>query len=159
MGGTRFIASEEAGAGPLHKKKVVEADYTDTMRTIIYTGRPMRIFKTPYTLDFEENRANEIKELSESGIPAFIKDFKGEIGGGDVGVGIFHGAEVLTQQEKADGVKLSMREERERGVYLTGQAAGAITDIKPAQAIVEEMVAGAIEQLRTASTFVISSKL
>lgn len=157
--GTRFIASDEAGAGPLHKKKVCSSDYTDTMRTIIYTGRPMRIFKTPYTIDFEENRSDEIKELSDMGIPAFIKDFKGEIGAGDVGVGIFHGAEVLTSQEKKDGVTLSMREERERGVYLTGQAAGAITDIKPAKDIVEEMVAGAIEQLRTASTFVVSSKL
>merc|ERR1712217_311476 len=49
--GTRFIASEEAGAGPIHKKKVVEADYGDTIRTIIYTGRPLRVIKTPYVLD------------------------------------------------------------------------------------------------------------
>merc|ERR1719197_1976974 len=40
--GTRFIASDEAGAGPMHKKKVVNSDYGDTCRTIIYTGRPMR---------------------------------------------------------------------------------------------------------------------
>merc|ERR1719382_1714966 len=57
--GTRFIASEEAGAGPLHKRKVVESTYTDTMRTIIYTGRPMRVFRTPYTMDWEENRTKE----------------------------------------------------------------------------------------------------
>jgi len=154
--GTRFIASEEAGAGPLHKKKVVEADYTDTMRTIIYTGRPMRIFKTPYTEDFEENLASEITEMSNMGIPPFIKDYRGEIGPGDAGVGIFHGAEVLTLKEKEQGVQLSTIEERKRGVYLTGQAAGAITDVKTAQQIVEEMVAGAVEQLRLANTFVIS---
>merc|ERR1712176_791464 len=34
--GTRFIASDEAGAGPAHKKKVVNADYSDTLRTILY---------------------------------------------------------------------------------------------------------------------------
>merc|ERR1712100_680712 len=55
--GTRFIASEEAGAGPMHKKRVVSAAYEDTVRTIIYSGRPMRVFKTPYTLDFMDNRA------------------------------------------------------------------------------------------------------
>merc|ERR1719418_470331 len=44
--GTRFIACEEAGAGPMHKKRVVESKYEDTLRTIMYTGRPMRIFKT-----------------------------------------------------------------------------------------------------------------
>merc|ERR1712039_461348 len=37
--GTRFIASEEAGAGPYHKKSVVAAEFNDTLRTIIYTGR------------------------------------------------------------------------------------------------------------------------
>merc|ERR1719401_2561780 len=54
--GTRFIASEEAGAGPLHKKRVVDADYSDTIRTIIYSGRPMRVFKTPYNTEYEEQR-------------------------------------------------------------------------------------------------------
>merc|ERR1711953_734678 len=151
MGGTRFIASEEAGAGPLHKKKVVEADYTDTMRTIIYTGRPMRVFKTPYTLDYEANRAKEIDEMQNMGIPAFVKDIRGDIDSGSMGVGIFHQAEVLTSDERRLGVKLSSREERERGVFLTGQCAGAITDIKPAREIVEEMVREAGEQLLMAN--------
>merc|ERR1712151_1000941 len=57
--GTRFIASDEAGAGPYHKRSVVNAQYTDTIRTTIYTGRPMRVFKTPYILDWEENRSKE----------------------------------------------------------------------------------------------------
>lgn len=157
--GTRFIAADEAGAGPMHKRRVVSSDYSDTMRTIIYTGRPMRIFKTPYTLDFEANRSKEIEEMSSIGIPAFIKDVRGELDGSSVGVGIFHSAEVRTQSEKEKGMTLSMKEERERGVYLTGQAAGAITDIKPAKDIVEHMVAEAVEQLNTASTFVVASKL
>ena len=37
-----FIASDEAGAGPFHKQRVLNADYSDTVRTTIYTGRPMR---------------------------------------------------------------------------------------------------------------------
>merc|ERR1719440_1793284 len=50
--GTRFIASEEAGAGPMHKKRVVEAGYEDSIRTTIYSGRPLRVFKTPYVMDW-----------------------------------------------------------------------------------------------------------
>merc|ERR1719210_1825845 len=72
--GTRFIASDEAGAGPMHKKRVLAADYGDTIRTIIYSGRPMRVFRTPYNVEFEEKRQHEIKEMQDSGIPAFVKD-------------------------------------------------------------------------------------
>jgi len=152
--GTRFIASEEAGAGPFHKKRVVSADYDDTVCSIIYTGRPMRIFKTPYTMDYEANRQEEIKEMQNMGVPAFIKDYHGEIDGTNIGVGIFHHAEKLTLEERAKGVKLSKMEEMERGVFLTGQCAGAINDVLPAKDIVEQMVAQAAEQLRAASAFV-----
>merc|ERR1719210_2192951 len=48
--GTRFIASDEAGAGPYHKRSVIESSYEDTIRTTVYTGRPMRVFKTPYVM-------------------------------------------------------------------------------------------------------------
>jgi len=37
-------------------------------RTLIYTGRPLRVFKTPYVLDWEENRQKEIKELTGKGV-------------------------------------------------------------------------------------------
>ena len=43
--GTRFVASEEAGAGPMHRDSVVKADSDDTIRTLIYTGRPMRVLR------------------------------------------------------------------------------------------------------------------
>jgi len=155
--GTRFIASDEAGAGPMHKKRVVESGYTDTMRSTIYTGRPMRIFKTPYTEEFEDKRSAEIAEMGSMGIPAFIKDINaGELDSSSVGVGIFHLAEVRTQKEIADGLELSTRQERERGVYLTGSACGAISDIKPAKAIVEDMVSEACEQLKSAASFVVA---
>jgi len=146
--GTRFIASDEAGAGPYHKKSVVNADYTDTIRTTIFTGRPMRVFKTPYVVDWEENRLQEKLELQGNGILAFTKDMK------DGYEGDGHGPETRTQEEKKKGVTLSKKEELERGVRLTGQCAGAITDIKPAKAIVEEMVLQAADQLQYAATFV-----
>lgn len=153
--GTRFIASDEAGAGPMHKNRVVKADYGDTIRTIIYTGRPMRIFNTPYVADYETNRKKEMMEMQSTGLPAFIKDFKGELDGG-VSIGIFQQAEVLTMEERQKNVELTSRQRHERMVYLSGQCAGAISDIKPAKAIVEDMVQGAVEQLRACSAQVMA---
>eukprot|EP00930_Biecheleria_cincta_P028961 TRINITY_DN20158_c0_g1_i1.p1 TRINITY_DN20158_c0_g1~~TRINITY_DN20158_c0_g1_i1.p1 ORF type:complete len:394 (+),score=77.95 TRINITY_DN20158_c0_g1_i1:132-1184(+) len=149
--GTRFIASDEAGAGPYHKKSVVNADYTDSIRTTIYTGRPMRVFKTPYVLDWESNRKKEMEELQNKGIIACGVDVpRGkEVGG-------FHDLEVLTQQEKKDNVTLDKVQHMERSVRLVGQCAGAISDIKPAKAIVEEMVKEAVQQLSAANTFIVS---
>jgi len=154
--GTRFIATDEAGAGPMHKQAVVKANYDCSMRTTIYSGRPMRIFKTPYTEEFETKRADEIVEMSNFGMPAFVKDLKNidGIDSSSVGVGIFHLAEVRTRKEIEEGLELTTRQERERGVYLTGQCAGAIEDIKPARAVVDEMVAEACVQLQSAASFV-----
>ena len=39
--GTRFVASEEAGAPKIHKELVLSAGYDDISRTLIYSGRPM----------------------------------------------------------------------------------------------------------------------
>ena len=33
------------------------------MRTTLYTGRPMRIFKTPYALEWEKDRREEMLEM------------------------------------------------------------------------------------------------
>jgi len=160
--GTRFICSDEAGAGPMHKKRVVEADYGDTIRTLIYTGRPCRLFKTPYNVEFEEKRQDEIREMNEIGIPAYVKDcdpsvFEGLEGSAEgFKVGVLSLGEVRTREEKEKGVELSTHEKHSRGVFLTGQCAGAINDIKPAADIIQDMVQLAAEHLRTASSFVVS---
>ena len=62
--GTRFVAAEEAGAPPAHQKAVLRAGPHDTIRSTIYTGRPMRIIKNTYVVDAEENHAEEIKEFA-----------------------------------------------------------------------------------------------
>lgn len=50
--GTRFVASEESGAPRIHKEMVVTAGYDDTVRTLIYSGRPLSVRKTPYVADW-----------------------------------------------------------------------------------------------------------
>jgi len=158
--GTRFIASDEAAAGPIHKKKVVEADYGDTIRTIIYSGRPMRVFRTPYNEEYEAKRQHEIREMQSAGIPAFVKDVDPEkfVGASPSSVGTLSLSEKRTQEEIKSGIELTRHEEHNRGVFLTGQCAGAIADIKPAKDIIDEMVVTAAEHLHTASSF-LTSKL
>jgi len=126
--GTRFVAAEEAGATKHHKELVVKATVHDTIRTVMYTGRPMRIFKTEAITDWEENRQADIKKLTGSGVIPI---------------------EYIQQQIK-DG-KMPMPDAKTALMmrpWLMGQAAGAISDVKPAKAIIDEMVTTAITIIR-----------
>jgi len=48
--GTRFVASEEAGAPKAHKDAVLKATLEGVTRTVIYTGRPLSVGRTPYSM-------------------------------------------------------------------------------------------------------------
>jgi NAD(P)H-dependent flavin oxidoreductase YrpB (nitropropane dioxygenase family) len=49
--GTWFAASIEAGVPKAHKDTILDAGYEDAVRTLIYTGRPLRVLRTPYIED------------------------------------------------------------------------------------------------------------
>ena len=117
--GTRFIASPEAAAPDRHKNGVLEAQATDTVRTLIYSGRPVRTLMTPYVRKWEEERQQEIRELCAAGK-----------------VPLEHEMKTLTEK----GEKFSLAK---AFPMLMGQAAGPVAEIKPAGEIVQEMVATA----------------
>ncbi|KAH7914673.1 2-nitropropane dioxygenase [Hygrophoropsis aurantiaca] len=124
--GTRFVASEEAGAPPKHKELVVSAGYDDTVRTLIYSGRPLSVRKTPYVAEWETKRKQEIEELVSQGkIP--------------------HDVELESHPERS----------LEGRMWLMGKNVGSINDIKPAKAIVDEMVSSAATSLNKAAKCVI----
>jgi len=123
--GTRFVASVEAGAPKMHKQAVTTAGYDDTIRTIIFTGRPLRVRKTPYAEEWETKRKNEIVELTSKGIVPVEKDLE-------------------EHPEKS----------LEARPWLMGQVAGAIDKVLPAQDIVDEMVRTAVERLNAGSQLV-----
>lgn len=50
--GTRFVASVEAGAPKIHKESILSAGFDDTIKTIIFTGRPLHVRKTDYIADW-----------------------------------------------------------------------------------------------------------
>ncbi|KAF7796870.1 hypothetical protein EIP86_008055 [Pleurotus ostreatoroseus] len=149
--GTRFVASVEAGAPPRHKELVVSAGYDDTVRTLVYSGRPMSVRKTPYVADWESNRQQEIKELTSQGkIP--------------------HDIELETHPEKSLEGRMCKWQSSSvaQQVMLTvidmlglmGKVAGAINEIKPAKAIIDELVTTAANSLTSATGFIIArSKL
>lgn len=134
--GTRFVLCEEAGAPKAHQEAVRTAGFDDNVRTIIFTGRPLRVRNNPYIENWEKNRANEIKELTEKGIIPVEHDF--EQMGDDV------------DDETMDNAR----------PFLMGKAAAVVNDRKTAKQIVDEMVQEAVEAMSKGSATIVSkSKL
>merc|ERR1712083_164073 len=121
--GTRFIACEETGAPKRHVEHVLKASVTDTTKTLIYSGRPLRTFITPYVKEFV-TRPEEIKAYCDKGILPIRGDYKKHMEAGK-------------PFSKGETVAL-----------LMGQVAGAINDKPPARVIIESMVSQAIEIIR-----------
>ncbi|KAF2278617.1 NPD-domain-containing protein [Westerdykella ornata] len=134
--GTRFILSEEAGAPKAHQEAVRTAGFDDNVRTIIFTGRPMRVRANPYILNWEENRAQEIKDLTSKGI-----------------IPVEHDLEKLGDElddETMDNAR----------PFLMGKAAAVVTEKKTARAIVDELVDDAVAWLQKTNGYIVSkSKL
>jgi len=134
--GTRFVCAKEANAPPRHQKAIIAAGYHDTIRTLIYSGRPLRVLKNDYIMKWENDRQNEIKELTSKGILPVTKDQK----------------DLESRGETPNPL--------DTHPLLMGQAAGAINEIKPAAEIIQEMMTDAIKALRhSASVIVPAAKL
>ena len=60
--GTRFVASEESNASKQHMEAVMTAGFDDNVRTIIFTGRPLRVRNNEYIRNWETNRASKTSD-------------------------------------------------------------------------------------------------
>merc|ERR1712187_8294 len=123
--GTRFICAEESSAPKSHKDKVLTASSSDTIRTLVVSGRPLRLIPNSYVKDWEREPAR-IQELCNQGIVPIVDDMK-------------------NHPEDAN---------RRKGIFdainsLAGQAAGGVRSVEPAKQIVEDMVAQAVAMLRS----------
>lgn len=65
--GTRFVASEEAGCSEEHKEAVVGCDYEGTDRTLVVSGRPLRMRVNDYIAKWHA-QPGKIKELCDRGV-------------------------------------------------------------------------------------------
>ena len=129
--GTRFVCATEAGAPPRHQQAVVSAGYDSTVRTLIYTGRPMRVLKNEYIAEWHDQRGAEMRELLDKGVLPYKADVN------------------KYKDPKPEDLKKMMT----YMPLLMGSAAGAIKDVKPAKEIIDEMVAGAVKQLDLVSSY------
>jgi NAD(P)H-dependent flavin oxidoreductase YrpB (nitropropane dioxygenase family) len=75
--GTRFVAAAESGAPTAHKEAVVTASWDDTVRTLVVTGRPLRVRRNSW-IDSWESQPEKIRELTEKGVVPMEKDFEDE---------------------------------------------------------------------------------
>ena len=136
--GTRFVLSEEAGAPKAHQEAVRTSGFDDNVRTIIFTGRPLRVRTNPYIENWETNRAQEIKDLTAKGTIPVEHDF-----------------ETLGDEIDDD----TMDNARP---FLMGKAAAVVNERKSAKEIVDEMVGDAVQCLGTGQkmlTGAVKSKL
>ncbi|KAL7941759.1 2-nitropropane dioxygenase [Trichoderma barbatum] len=65
--GTRFVASVEAGCSEAAKQAVVTCGFEGTERTLVITGRPLRMRTNEYIQSWHD-RPTEIKALCDKGV-------------------------------------------------------------------------------------------
>merc|ERR1712083_903928 len=129
------------GASLAHKEAIMEAGYDDTIRTEIYTGRPLRVVSNPYAQMWEKSRQAEMKELLAKGVIPYTKD--------------------LAAMNRAKNKKKKLENSENYAMsyvapagadkmwpHLSGQVAASINDVKTAQEIVDEMMTGAIAAIK-----------
>ena len=124
--GTRFICAVEARAPRRHQDAVLAAGFHDTTRTLIYSGRPLRLLTTPYVTHWERERQHDIRRMVAQGVIPVKQEMEERERAGDL----------VGDQWMLDAQPL-----------LMGQVAGAVREVLPAADIVRDMVRGAVDQL------------
>lgn len=143
--GTRFVLSKEAGAPKAHKEAVRTAGFDDNVRTIIFTGRPLRVRNNPYIQNWEEERQAEIKELTSKGIIPVEADFEK--------------LEKMSDEEKEKSDDIDDMIDNARP-FLMGKASAVVTEEKSAKEIVDEFVNDAVKKINEGKSMVVGkSKL
>ncbi|KAI9003431.1 2-nitropropane dioxygenase [Hyaloraphidium curvatum] len=128
--GTRFVNSKEASVSKRFQEAIIKAEHGDTVRTLIYSGRPMRVLRTPYVDNWESKRAGDIARLTGQG----------------------HVPHMYTMDElKKTGKEPTPEQMIETMPLIMGQAAGNISDVLPAKAIVENMMRDAVASIKRMS--------
>lgn len=146
--GTRFILTDEAGAPKAHKDAVRTAGHDDNIRTIIFTGRPMRVRNNPYINDWETNRIQEMKELTAKGTIPYEVDLERFMGGEakeHSGVESYSSNAASEAEEDDDEGDDPLEQFRP---YLMGKCAAVVNEQKSAKAVVDEFVNDAVAWIK-----------
>jgi len=129
--GTRFIACSEAGGSKYLREEVLKAGPTDTARSLIWSGRPLRSLRNDYAKSWESpEKQFEIARITSEGKLPFYMD-----------------------------MEAAEKEGREWSVVKNfinpcGQCVGSINSILTAKDIVDMMVSGCIESFRSKTAWI-----
>jgi NAD(P)H-dependent flavin oxidoreductase YrpB (nitropropane dioxygenase family) len=127
--GTRFVTARESGAPEVAKRAIISADFDSTIKSTLWTGRPLRALATPYVRNWEANRAEEMKALQAKGVIALHYD--------------------MDRLEKSGGITEEI--EDQSTLRPMGQVSGLVnTPGQSAKEIVDEMMEGAVRVLGSA---------
>ncbi|KAK1752120.1 2-nitropropane dioxygenase [Echria macrotheca] len=155
--GTRFVLSEEAGAPEAHKEAVRTAGFDDTIRTLIFTGRPLRVRKNPYIVNWEEERQQEIKELTSQGKIPYEADLDKVMSGEAANSPAIKGSGLMNATDEDGDIDEMLDQFRP---YLMGKCAAVCNDKKSAKQIVDEFVNDAAAWIKKGNSYVtVSAKL
>jgi enoyl-[acyl-carrier protein] reductase II len=119
--GTRFIASHEAHAAEIYKKRIAEIREEDTVVTRCYSGKPMRVIRNPY-VDEWETRPEDIAPFPLQALASME-------------AGVFD----ALRPELADDL------DADRAAMPCGQGAGSIHEILSCREIIEKVMREARE--------------
>lgn len=131
--GTRFVPAKESGASEYAKNAIIKAGFDSTIKSTLWTGRPLRSIKTPYIDDWEKNRQAELRALQAQGILAYD-----------------HEMDKLAREGR-----LTDDIQEQSMFHPAGQVAGLVN--KPDQSakeIIDEIVAEATQLLQSAGDYV-----
>ncbi|KAK6085814.1 2-nitropropane dioxygenase [Seiridium cupressi] len=144
--GTRFILANEAGAPEAHKDSVRTASFDDTIRTLIFTGRPLRVRTNPYIESWENDRRDELKELTSKGVLPYEADLEKVMkGDGDKIPGAESAAKTDENDDDVDDLLDQFRP------FLMGKCAALVNEQKSAKEIVDEFITDASAALKKGS--------
>ena len=121
--GTRFIASHEARAHPMYKKRITEVGSADTAITRSYSGKPMRVIHNEW-VDEWEHKTDAVRRFPEQMM-----------------ISAAEGVMLFATTDEAPEFDAS------RNCMPCGQGAGGIQDIPSCQEIVDQVVREAEETI------------
>lgn len=134
--GTRFVTARESGAAKAAKEAIIKGGFDATIKSTIWTGRPLRAIKTPYVENWEKNRQDELQALQAKGILAYE-----------------HEMDKLAKENK-----ITEEIEDQSACHPTGMVAALVNKPdQPAEEIVKEIVQEAYQLLNGAHRFVKTS--
>jgi NAD(P)H-dependent flavin oxidoreductase YrpB (nitropropane dioxygenase family) len=134
--GSRFLASPEANVHDAYKQAVLAGSTMDTIRTEIFTGRPLRVLKNDYVMGWEA-RIDEKKKLLASGVIPRNADAD-KIGKNNSVPSSGYWKNVIGKPgSQPDGSAVAV-----------GQGVGAINKIMPAKDIVDEIIADLVTTVK-----------